>query len=115
MRIIGSSAMSRDVLCRVSGPALGWRNRLSLRSGPATSRRPGTRRTPPIGQPHLGRTQPGAAGAEERAQLAAPVPHRTAGLAGLLIIGHSTHDEPRIPRPLASCQVVALPGAAGRG
>src|SRR4249920_1768119 len=37
MRIIGSSAMSRDVLCRVSGPALGWRNRLSLRSGPATS------------------------------------------------------------------------------
>ena len=29
--------MSRDVLCRVSGPALGWRNRLSLRSGPATS------------------------------------------------------------------------------
>src|SRR6266852_5885298 len=37
MRIIGSSAMSRDVLWRVSGPALGWRNRLSLRSGPATS------------------------------------------------------------------------------
>jgi hypothetical protein len=37
MRIIGSSAMSRDVLWRVSGPALGCRNRLSLRSGPATS------------------------------------------------------------------------------
>jgi hypothetical protein len=37
MRIIGSSAMSRDVLCRVSGPALGWRNRLSRRSGPVTS------------------------------------------------------------------------------
>jgi len=37
MRIVGSSAMSRDVLWRVSDPALGWRNRLSLRSGPATS------------------------------------------------------------------------------
>jgi len=37
MRVIGSSAMSRDVLWRVSGPVLGWRNRLSLRSGPATS------------------------------------------------------------------------------
>src|SRR6266516_4847326 len=37
MRIIGSSAMSKDVLWRVSGPALGCRNRLSLRSGPATS------------------------------------------------------------------------------
>jgi len=70
---------------------------------------------PPIGQPHLGRAQPGAAGAEEGAQLAAAVPHRTAGRAGLLIIGHSTHDRPRIPRPLASCQVVALPGAASAG
>ena len=40
----------------------------------------------PVGQPHLGRAQPGAAGAQERAQLAAPVataggpgrPHRQA-------------------------------------
>ncbi len=37
MRIAGSSAMSRDVLWRVSGPALEWRKRLSLRPAPATS------------------------------------------------------------------------------
>ena len=54
---------------------------------------------PPIGKPHLGRAEPGAAGAQERAQLAAPVPHRTAGRAGLLIAGRRTHDEPRIPHP----------------
>ena len=53
----------------------------------------------PIGKPHLGRAQPGAARAEERAQLAAPVPHRTAGRAGLLIARRGTHDEPRIPQP----------------
>jgi hypothetical protein len=97
MRIIGSSAMSREVLCRVSGPALGWRNRLSLRSGPATSLLAPPH--PPIGQPHLGRAQPGAAGAQERAQLAAPVPHRTGGGAELLIARCGTHDEPRIPHP----------------
>jgi len=33
MRIIGSSDMSRDALWRVSGPALEWRKRLSLRPG----------------------------------------------------------------------------------
>ena len=37
MRIVGSSAMSRDVLLRVSGPALEWRKRLSLRPALATS------------------------------------------------------------------------------
>lgn len=46
-----------------------------------------------------GRAQPGAAGAQERAQLAAPVPHRTAGRADLLIARCGTHDEPRIPHP----------------
>ena len=62
---------------------------------------------------HLGIS--GISAQQERAQLAAPVPHRTAGRGGPLIIGHSTYDRPRIPRPLASCQVVALPGAAGAG
>jgi hypothetical protein len=177
MRVIGSSAMSRDVLWRVSGPALGWRNRrgwfeaLHERVQPGTGQRgctgvvlPATRlvfgvageceqvlalvgiqperirdrgqhagrgpglaallqpRVPgqadvgelgnlfpaqtrdpphsPIGKAHFGRAQPGAAGAQERAQLAAPVPHRTAGRAGLLIAGRSTHDEPRIPQPV---------------
>jgi hypothetical protein len=52
---------------------------------------------PPLGKPHLGRAQPGAAGTQERAQLAAPVPHRTGGGAGLLIARHGSHDEPRIP------------------
>jgi len=37
MRIVGSSAMSKDVLWRVSGPALEWRKRLSLRPALATS------------------------------------------------------------------------------
>ena len=70
---------------------------------------------PPVGQPHIGRAQPGATGAQERAQLAAPVPHRTAFRGGLLITGRRIHDEPRIPSRLADSQVVALPGAAGAG
>jgi hypothetical protein len=37
MRIVGSSAMSRDVLWRVSGPTLEWRKHLSLRPAPATA------------------------------------------------------------------------------
>ena len=37
MRIAGSSAMSTDVLWTASGPALEWRNHLSLRLAPATS------------------------------------------------------------------------------
>ena len=37
MRIVGSSAMSRDVQWRVSGPAQEWWKRLSLRPTPATS------------------------------------------------------------------------------
>src|SRR5207248_8270397 len=49
---------------------------------------------------HLGIS--GISAQQERAQLAAPVPHRTAGWGGPLIIGHSTYDRPRIPRPLAS-------------
>jgi hypothetical protein len=73
------------------------------------------RAAPPVGQPHLGRAQPGAAGAQECAQFAAPVPHRTAGGAGLLITGRRTHDEPRIPHLPGHSQVVALPGAAGAG
>ena len=37
MRIGGSSAMSRDVLWRVSGPALEWRKRLRGREREAES------------------------------------------------------------------------------
>jgi hypothetical protein len=37
MRIVGSSAMSRDVLWSVSDPVLEWRKRLSLHPAPATS------------------------------------------------------------------------------
>lgn len=57
MRIVGSSAMSKDVLWRVSGPALEWRKRLSLR--PALPRRYCPRTGRSRGEPGQSRGQGG--------------------------------------------------------